>query len=54
MGDGCGKRVVKQHSDHAVEVRWPSSLLTDLDSPADFERVRRWRAHHWTNVGSPR
>ncbi len=38
-GDGCGKRVVKQHRAHAVEVQWPSSLLTDLDSPEDFERV---------------
>lgn len=39
-GDGCGKRVAKQHRDHAVEVQWPSSLLTDLDSPEDFERLQ--------------
>src|SRR5260370_2968213 len=39
-GDGCGKRVVKQHRGQAVEVRWPYSLLTDLDLQEDLERVR--------------
>jgi molybdenum cofactor cytidylyltransferase len=40
QGDGCGKRVVKQHRSEAVEVCWPSSALADLDAPADLERVR--------------
>ena len=39
-GDGCGKRVVKQHRKEAIELRWPEETLTDLDSPADVERVR--------------
>jgi len=39
-GDGCGKRVVKQHRAEAIELRWPEEALTDLDSPADVERVR--------------
>lgn len=39
-GDGCGKRVVKQHRAEALELRWPEETLTDLDSPADLERVR--------------
>jgi len=40
-GDGCGKRVVKQHCAHAVEIRWPSSALIDLDSPDDWLASRR-------------
>ena len=39
-GDGCGKRVVKRHRLEALELRWPEDTLTDLDSPADVERVR--------------
>lgn len=39
-GDGCGKRVVKQHRAQAVEVCWPYSLLTDLDLQEDLDRVR--------------
>jgi molybdenum cofactor cytidylyltransferase len=39
-GDGCGKRVMKRHRDAASEVDWPASALTDLDVPADVERVR--------------
>lgn len=39
-GEGCGKRVVKQHRAEAIELRWPEETLTDLDSPADVERVR--------------
>ncbi len=38
--EGCGKRVVKQHRAEAIELRWPEETLTDLDSPADVERVR--------------
>ncbi len=39
-GDGCGKAVVKRHRGEALEVSWPASALTDLDVPADVERVR--------------
>ena len=39
-GDGCGKRVVRQHRAEAIELPWPEETLTDLDSPADVERVR--------------
>jgi molybdenum cofactor cytidylyltransferase len=39
-GDGCGKRIVKQHRDEAIELSWPASTLADVDVPADVERVR--------------
>jgi molybdenum cofactor cytidylyltransferase len=39
-GDGCGKRVVKQHRAEALELRWSEETLTDLDSPQDVLRVR--------------
>ena len=38
--EACGKRVVKQHRDDAIELRWPISALTDLDVPEDVARVR--------------
>jgi molybdenum cofactor cytidylyltransferase len=37
--DACGKRVVKHHRAEAVELSWPPEMLTDLDVPADVERV---------------
>ena len=37
---GCGKHVVKRHRDEAEVVPWPERALTDLDVPADYERVR--------------
>jgi len=40
-GDGGGKRVVKQHRAHGVEVRWPSPALIDLDTPDDWLRSNR-------------
>jgi len=39
-GEGCGKRVIKRHTDEAIRVPWPAWALTDLDLPADLERVR--------------
>src|SRR5262245_50381456 len=39
-GDGCGKRVVKQHRAEALEVAWPASALRDLDVADDVERAR--------------
>jgi molybdenum cofactor cytidylyltransferase len=35
----CGKQVVKRHRHEAEVLHWPASALTDLDSPADVERV---------------
>ena len=37
--EGCGKRVVKRHRAAALEVRWPSWALADLDEPGDLARV---------------
>ncbi len=39
-GDGCGKRVIQSNRERAAVLQWPSELLTDLDEPADYERVR--------------
>jgi molybdenum cofactor cytidylyltransferase len=39
-GEGCGKRVQKRHRDRALEIAWPPSALSDLDVPADLERIR--------------
>lgn len=38
--EGCGKRVINKHREHAVELSWPVSALSDLDVPEDLERVR--------------
>jgi CTP:molybdopterin cytidylyltransferase MocA len=35
-----GKRVVEEHRHEAARLAWPVSALTDLDVPADVERVR--------------
>lgn len=40
-GDGCGKRVVRQHADEAVRVSWPSDRLADVDREEDWERMTR-------------
>lgn len=39
-GEGCGKKVVKRHTEEALRLPWPALALTDLDLPADVERVR--------------
>jgi molybdenum cofactor cytidylyltransferase len=39
-GEGCGRQVVRRHRASAVVVAWPVAGLTDLDVPADYERVR--------------
>jgi molybdenum cofactor cytidylyltransferase len=39
-GDGCGKKVVKRHRSEGLEIAWPAAALTDLDVPADVERVQ--------------
>ena len=33
-------KIVKRHRGEAIELAWPSEALTDLDEPADLERVR--------------
>ena len=38
--DACGKRVVNQHRTEGIELDWAAEALTDLDEPADLERVR--------------
>jgi molybdenum cofactor cytidylyltransferase len=35
----CGKSVVKNHRADAAEISWPLETLTDLDVPADVQRV---------------
>ena len=40
-GEGCGKAVVKAHLDEAVIFDWPGDALRDIDTPADYEDVRR-------------
>jgi molybdenum cofactor cytidylyltransferase len=37
--DARGKRVIQHHRAEAVELSWPPETLTDLDVPADVERV---------------
>jgi len=50
-GDGCGKRVVKQHRADAVEIRWSASALVDLDSPDDWLESRRtWEVDSLTDA----
>jgi len=39
-GDGCGRRVVRQHRAHALEIAWPASALRDLDVAEDVARAR--------------
>ena len=39
-GEGCGKTVVKAHSHEAMYVDRPVELLTDVDTPEDFEAVQ--------------
>jgi molybdenum cofactor cytidylyltransferase len=36
----CGKSVIKRHRAGAAEMAWPPEILTDLDSPADVQRIR--------------
>ncbi len=36
-----GHQSERRHRSDAVEVRWPSSRVTDLDSPEDFEHVSK-------------
>jgi molybdenum cofactor cytidylyltransferase len=38
-GEGCSKRVIRNHAGDAVTVAWPAAALTDLDRPEDYERA---------------
>ena len=40
-GEGCGKAVVMAHLDEAAMFDWPADALRDVDTPADYENVRR-------------
>jgi molybdenum cofactor cytidylyltransferase len=40
QGQGCGKQVVKRHRHEAISVSWPVEVLTDLDLPEDYDRVK--------------
>jgi molybdenum cofactor cytidylyltransferase len=37
---GCGKHIVNRHRHEATFIAWPLELLTDVDVPADYERVK--------------
>ena len=39
-GDGCGKAVVQAHAGEAVYREWPGEMLTDVDTPEDFQAVQ--------------
>jgi molybdenum cofactor cytidylyltransferase len=39
-GQGCGKQVVKRHRHEAESASWSPEMLTDLDAPEDYERVK--------------
>jgi molybdenum cofactor cytidylyltransferase len=39
QAEGCGKQVIHRHRAEAVVLSWPDAALTDLDVPADRERV---------------
>ena len=39
-GEGCGRRVVREHSDLVTALDWSPELLADLDRPEDIARVR--------------
>ena len=39
-GEGCGKRVIRQHRAEAQVLEWPAAALADLDRPEDYERIK--------------
>jgi CTP:molybdopterin cytidylyltransferase MocA len=39
-GQGCGRRVIREHSHLAAALEWPPGFLADLDRPEDLERIR--------------
>ena len=39
-GEGCGKQVVRRHREQAEVLTWAATALTDLDVPADYERIQ--------------
>ncbi|MEX2181547.1 MAG: nucleotidyltransferase family protein [Gemmatimonadaceae bacterium] len=42
-GEGCGKSVVMAHRAEAGMHDWPQAALQDVDTPADYDAVRRTR-----------
>jgi len=47
-GEGCGRQVVRRYQASAAVVAWPVDVLTDLDVPSDYERVRSLATYHAT------
>ena len=39
-GEGCGKAVVLAHRDEATMHDWPLAALEDIDTAADYEKLR--------------
>jgi len=39
QAEGCGKQVIRRHRAEAAVLSWPDAALTDLDVPADRDRV---------------
>lgn len=35
-GEGCGKKVVLAHQEHAIVHDWPAAALRDIDTPDDY------------------
>lgn len=38
-GEGCGKKVVREHGERAERVTWPAELLADIDEAPDYASV---------------
>lgn len=38
-GEGCGRQVVRRHRVEAEVLAWPTSALSDLDLPEDYEKA---------------
>jgi hypothetical protein len=39
-GHGCGREVARRRRAEAEVAAWPRSALSDLDVPADFQRIK--------------
>jgi molybdenum cofactor cytidylyltransferase len=39
-GEACGKEMIRRHRGEAEIIAWPEEALADIDSPADYGRIR--------------
>jgi molybdenum cofactor cytidylyltransferase len=39
-GEACGKEMIRRHRSEAEIMTWPEAALADVDSPADYGRIR--------------